>query len=251
MAATKATSALVKRGESNFAIIDDPEAKDVMLGAFEQLGLSNFQLTRLRIPAGGMTAWEVESLEGTRVEQELDVVILAMKGNQKSWWAQPIEEAGGGAPPSCSSSDGRTGFGINHLGDDAVAGEHSCQECAWNQFGSARNGGNGKDCSDFALLFFFTEGSRIPSLLMVPATSLRKLQGYVLKLIDAGKRMEGCITTMRLIKAQSQGGIQYSQLELGWKADLDDEAVASMREVSEEFRKRISDFDAFTPKDEE
>ena len=247
----KDSKALVKRGESSFAIIDDPEAKDVMLGAFDQLGLSNFQLNRLRIPAGGMTAWEVESLEGTTIEQELDVVILAMKGNQKSWWSVPMEEAGGGAPPSCSSSDARTGFGVNTLEADAPHGEHSCQECAWNQFGSARNGGNGKDCSDFALLFFFTEGSRIPSLLMVPATSLRKLQSYVLKLIDAGKRMEGCISTMKLVKAQSQSGIQYSQLELGWKADLDAEAVASMREVSEEFRKRISDFDAFDSKEGE
>jgi len=247
----KQTKALVKRGESNFAIIDDPEAKEVMLGAFDQLGLSNFQLNRIRIPAGGMTAWEIESLEGTTVEQELEVVVLAMKGNQKSWWAVPMEEAGGGAPPSCSSSDARTGFGVNTLDPDAKHGEHACQECAWNQFGSARNGGNGKDCSDFALLFFFTQGSRIPSLLLVPATSLRKLQSYVLKLIDAGKRMEGCITTMKLAKATSQSGITYSQLDLSWRADLDEEAAASMRDVSNEFRKRISDFDAFDSKSEE
>ena len=240
-------NALVKRGESNFAIVDDPEAKDVMLGAFDQLGLSNFQLNRLKIPAGGMTAWEVEALEGTRVEQNLDVVLLAMKGKQKSWWSQPIEEAGGGAPPSCSSQDARTGFGINTLEPDAQPGEHSCHECAWNQFGSARNGGNGKDCSDFAFLFFFTQGSRIPSLLMVPATSLKSLQSYVLKLIDAGKRMEGCVTRMSLKKAQSQAGITYSMLDLSWQADLDEEAGESMKTVSEEFRKRISDFDAFTP----
>ena len=239
------TKALVKRGESDFAIIDDPEAKDIMLSAFDQLGLSNFQLNQLRIPAGGMTAWEVESLEGTTVEQELEVVLLAMKGNQKSWWAVPIEEGGAGVPPSCSSTDGRTGIGVNTLAADAAPGEHSCHECNWNQFGTARNGSNAKDCSDFALLFFFTKGSRIPSLLTVPPTSLRKLQGYVLKLIDAGKRMEGCVTTMRLVKAQSGGGIQYSQLDLGWKADLDESAGAAMRDVSTEFRKRISGFDTF------
>lgn len=249
--APKASSALVAQGSSNFAIIDDPEAKAVMLGAFDQLGLSNFQLNRIRIPAGGMTAWEVETLEGTTVEKELDVVILAMQGNQKSWWSAPIEEAGGGAPPSCSSTDGRTGFGVNVLDADAAHGEHACADCAWNQFGSARNGGNGKDCSDFALLFFFTQGARLPSLLMVPATSIKKLQSYWIKLIDAGKRMEGCVTTLRLAKATSKSGIQYSQLDLGWKADLDEAATASMTELSSEFRGRMSDFDAFSSKEGE
>ena len=240
-----ANNALMKRGETNFAIIDDPNAKDVMLGAFEQLGLSNFQLNRLRIPAGGGSAWEIESLEGTRVETSLDVVILAMQGNQKAWWSVPMDEGGGGAPPNCSSKNGRTGFGNNTLDGGAPPGEHACQDCAWNQFGSARNGGNSKDCGDFALLFFFTQGSRIPSLLSVPATSLRKLQGYVLKLIDAGKAMEGCVTTLSLSKAQSGSGITYSQLELSWKADLDEESVESMKSISSMFRERLSDFDNY------
>ena len=68
---------------------------------------------------------------------------------------------------------------------------------------------------------------------------------FLLKLIDAGKRMEAVITRLGLKKTQSQAGITYSVLDLSWQSDLDAAAAASMREVSDEFRQRISDFDAF------
>lgn len=236
---TKESKALAKQGETGFSIVDDPNASEVMVAAFDQLGLSDFQLSRIKIPAGGMTAWEIDGLEGSRVEKHLDVILLAMKGKQKSWWATPLESAGGGAPPSCSSTDGMTGYGVNTLDIDAEPGQHRCNECAWNQFGSARNGGKGKDCSDFALLYFFTEGSRLPSLLTVPATSLRSLQNYVLRLIDAGKRMEGCVTRLSLKKTQSASGVGFSMLDLSWQKDLSEADSASMAKLAEQFRARL------------
>lgn len=244
MATTEKTTALAKQGTSGFAIVDDSEAKDVMITAFDQLGISNYQLNRLKIPAGGGSAWEIESLEGTRVEQTLDVIILAVKGKQKSWWPIPVDEGGGGTPPSCASTDGRKGYGNNTLegGEDAV---RDCATCAWNQFGSSRGAGNGKDCKDFSLLFCFLEGSRIPSLLTVPATSLKNLQGYILKLIDAGKRMETVVTSMSIAKAQSGAGITYSTLDLAWKADLDEEAAKGMTGVAKAFSARLVDFDQY------
>ena len=241
--------ALVAPSETGYAIIDSPDAHEVMIGAFDQLGVSDFQLNRIKIPAGGGMAWEVESLEGTEVHQDLDVLILAVKGNQKSWWSTTMEEGGGGTPPSCSSKDGINGFGVNTLdaAPDAPPSKHRCSECQWNQFGSA---GAGKACKDHSLLFFFREGSRIPSLLVVPATSQKALQGFVLKLIDAGKRFEGCVTKLSLNKAQSQSGITYSTLGLSWVADLDEEAQAKMVDVSKDFRSRIADFDAFAETDD-
>lgn len=249
--ANKKDAALAEREPSGFAIVDSPEAKDVMISAFDQLGVSNFQLSRLKIPAGGMTAWEVETLEGAQVHQSLDVIILAVKGRQKAWWSSTMDEGGGGAPPSCASTDGRTGNGINSIDAAAVSGQHKCAECAWDRFGSSRNGGSGKDCKDFSYLFAFQQGSRIPSLLIVPATSLKALQGYVLKLIDAGKRMETVVTRLGLKKAVSQSGITYSVLDLSWQADLDNDASQQMVSVSKEFLDRIEDYDAFTSSDDE
>lgn len=241
----KESTALATQGTSGFAIVDDSKAKGVMLTAFEQLGISNYQLNRLKIPAGGGSAWEVESLEGTRVEQNLDVIVLAIKGKQKSWWSASLDEGGGGSPPSCSSTDGRTGFGVNTLGDDVTDAEHACSACEWNQFGSSRGSGNGKDCKDFSLLFCFLEGSRLPSLLTVPATSLKGLQGYVFKLIDSGKRMENVITRLSLKKTQSASGITYSTLDLSWVKDLDEGASTEMTEIHEAFSARLTDFDNY------
>ncbi|HIF23191.1 MAG TPA: hypothetical protein EYQ27_15135 [Gemmatimonadetes bacterium] len=237
------SKALVTRGNSGFAIVDDSTAKEIMLSAFEQLGLSNFQLNRIKIPSGGMTSWEVESLEGSSIEKHLDVIIVSMVGKQKSWWAVPIDQGGVGSPPSCSSTDGRTGVGNNTLDPDAASGTHKCVECTWNQFGSSRGQGEGKDCSDTTLLFFFPKGGRIPSLLVVPATSLKSLQNYVLRLIDAGKRMETCVTRLALKKAASRSGISYSQLDISWVADLGEEEAGNMVEVAREFREKSREFD--------
>ena len=240
--------ALAKIDETGYAIIDSPDAHEVMIGAFDQLGISDFQLSRIKIPAGGGMAWEVEALEGVQVHQHLDVLVLAIKGNQKSWWSTSMEDGGGGTPPSCSSKDGVFGFGINTLDAplDEEPSKHRCSECPWNQFGSA---GAGKACKDQSLLFFFREGSRIPSLLTVPATSLKGLQKYVLQLIDAGKRVEGCVTRLSLKKTQSQSGITYSTLDLSWVKDLDEAATEKMAAVSKDFRARIEDFDAFASAD--
>jgi hypothetical protein len=242
---TEDKKAVTMRKATGFAIVDLPEAKEDMIIAFDQLGINDRLLSRIKVPAGGMTAWEVEDIEGTQVHQHLDVIIVAMKGRQKAWWPSTMDEGGGGSPPSCVSSDGKYGFGVNALGEDAVEGKNLCAECAWNKFGSSRSGGNGKDCKDFALLFFFREGSRIPSLLQVPATSLKVLQNYVIRLIDGGKQFTGCVSRLGLKKTQSQGGITYSTLDLSWVSDLDAEAAAAMKSVGKEFLARIDDYNAF------
>ena len=243
---SETTEALVKREPTGFAIVDEPQAKTAMVDAFDQLGITDRFLNRIKVPAGGMTAWEVEDLEGTEVHQTIDVVIVGMRGKQKAWWNTSMEDGGGGAPPSCTSTDGRNAQGINTLDADAVSGKHLCAECAWNKFGSSRSGGNGKDCKDFSLLFFFREGSRMPSLLQVPATSLKPLQSYIMQLIDKGKRFEGVVTQLGLQKAQSQSGITYSTLTMTKVRDLDPESASEMVSIGKDFISRIEDFDAFS-----
>lgn len=241
----KPTEDLTVAADSGFAIVDQPEAKEAMLAAFDQLGISESLLTRIKLPTGGMTAFMVEELEGQQVHQHLDVILVAIKGRQKAWWSTGLEESGGGAPPSCTSSDGMTGFGNNTLDPDAGEGNHSCNECPWGKFGSARSGGQGKDCKDFSVLFFFREGSRIPSVMTVPATSLKALQNYVLRLIDNGKRFEGVVTRISLVPATSAGGITYSKLDINYVKDLDVAAAAGMVEVGKDFMSRLSTFENF------
>ena len=238
---------VAKAVESGFAIVDQPQARETMLAAFDQLGITESLLTRIKLPSGGMTAFMVDELEGQQVHQHLDVILVAIKGRQKAWWSTSLEESGGGAPPNCSSTDGIHGFGNNTLVDDAVDGQHLCSECPWSKFGSSRFGGsNGKDCKDFSVLFFFREGSRIPSVMSVPATSLKALQNYVLRLIDNGKRFEGVVTRISLVAATSGSGITYSKLDINFVKDLDPASAENMVGVGKEFMSRISEFDNFS-----
>jgi hypothetical protein len=242
---SKSNKAIAKQEPSGFAIIDQKDARETMLAAFDQLGVTESLLQRVKVPTGGMAAFMVEELDGQNVVPHLDVIMVAIKGRQKAWWAKMPEEGGTGSPPSCTSTDGLRGFGNNTLKDDAAAGEHLCAECPWSKFGSARNGGAGKDCGDYSVLFFFREGSRIPAVLNVPGTSLKGLQSYILKLIDNGKRFEGVVTRIAVKAATSKSGITYSQLDLSFVKDLSEEAAKAMTEMGKEFMGRIRSYDAF------
>lgn len=242
---SKNDKAIAKQEPTGFAIIDQQGARETMLAAFDQLGVTESLLQRIKIPTGGMSAFMVEELEGQQVVQHLDVILVAIKGRQKAWWAKLPEEGGTGSPPSCTSTDGIRGFGNNTLKEDAAAGEHLCAECPWSKFGSARNGGAGKDCGDFSVMFFFREGSRIPAVLNVPGTSLKGLQSYILKLIDNGKRFEGVVTRLSIKAATSKSGITYSQLDLSFVKDLPEDDAQEMVTVGKEFMDRIRSYEAF------
>ena len=93
------------------------------------------------------------------------------------------------------------------------------------------------------MLFFFREGSRMPTVMNVPATSLKALQAYVLRLIDHGKRMEGVVTRISLKKAQSASGIGYSQLEIGYQRDLSEADADAMVNLGQQFMGQVQSYD--------
>lgn len=239
--------ALTTPAASGFAIVDEPDAREMLVGAFDELGVSSFQLNRITIPAGGSTAFMVPTLEGETPMQEINAVIVMVKGNQKAWWRE--SEVSGGSPPDCSSTDGKYGMGMNTLDENEELGKHLCSECVWNTFGSHRGGGRGKDCKDSAQVFFFEKEGRLPTLLSAPATSLPVVQQYVMKLLNAGKGFEQVITKIGLEKMQGGGGGVYSRLTLSYGGDLEPEAATAMRDLGKELRQRLGSFDAFAPSD--
>ena len=241
----KKERALTTPAETGFAIVDEPQAREMLLSTFDQMGISNFQLGRVKIPAGGMTAFMVETLEGEVPMQEIEAVIINIKGQQKSWWRETMEESTSSGPPDCQSTDGKTGFGMNTLDDAEQNGTHKCFECVWNQFGSHRGGGKGKDCKDAAHIFFFQKDGRLPTLLSAPATSLPMVQKYVMNLLNAGKGVEQVVTKIGLEAVKGGGGGVYSRLTLSYGGELEQEAAATMHELGKEIRTRLGDFDAY------
>jgi hypothetical protein len=234
--------ALTKRAETGFALIDAPDARAILDEAFEQFGLTRGELSRLKIPAGGSTTWEIEDVKektGIRSCQELDVVVLGIMGNQKAWWSTPVGEGGEDAP-SCVSVDGSVGVGNNTVDPEAERGMHKCADCPWSQWGSSRGGGGGKDCNDTSLLFFITANEAIPQYLQVPATSLKPLKKYGLALVSARIKVTSLVTRLALSKTVSGGGHSYSTLTLSKVDDLDSEAAADMDALAKSFMAKMT-----------
>ena len=105
----------------------------------------DFQLDRVKLPAGGGTAFEVpaDDGEGTDMVKELRGVILF---NHPAYAMYRDKYAGGNAAPDCSSFDGITGCG-NPGG--------ACADCPYNKFGSGD--GKSKLCKNKRLLYILRE----------------------------------------------------------------------------------------------
>jgi hypothetical protein len=215
---------------SSFAIVASPDGPSMLTEAFSQLGIDSMQLSRLKIPAGGGTQWAVNTLTGEVMSNHLDIIVAGIKGNEKVWWRDDFSGAGG--PPTCSSHDGITGFGTPSAESDEP-GSHACKTCPWNQWGSSRSGGPGKDCSDIAFLLFFQQDAQLPDLLVVPPSSLKAVRDYSMQLMRAGKNIRHVVTRLSLERAKSKGGIQYAQICPSFVRDLTDDEKAIMNGVSE------------------
>lgn len=221
--------------KSDFLILQNPDMADTLAEALQSSGVSEFDLPRLKVPSGGGLAWEVETLEGVDVKKSVDVVLGVVRSGQRAWWKVPVGQ-GESAPPSCRSSDGRTGFGVNSLEEGAEDATHDCATCPWSQWGSSRSRADSraKDCTEKAFVLCFSKESALPMLLSVPPTSLKALKAYQLKLIGACAPMTSVVTQLSL--RRESGANDYSVIEFGFSGKLDDDAAAEMKRLGESLK---------------
>lgn len=196
-----------------------------------------FDLPRVKVPAGGGTQWEIETLEGTKGMSEL-IGIICYQHDARSYYIQSFEESGGGSPPDCSSTDGVIGKG-------APGG--SCISCALAKFGSAKDGkGNptkGQACGAAKRLFLLTPHSAMPIMLQTPPTSLKALSKYMVQLIGAGCRYSDVLTRITLKKEKSDTGIVYSECEFSVVMETTPEGARKIRRVTDPAHKKmVKDF---------
>ena len=95
--------------------------------ADEYAGLE-FSIDRVKLPAGGGTAFEVPAEDGEDTEMVKDITgVILYNHPAYAYYASAF--AGGHAAPDCSSIDGATGIGTP--GGD-------CRRCPFNKFGFRR-----------------------------------------------------------------------------------------------------------------
>ena len=156
-----------------------------------------FSLDRIKIPAGGMTAFEVPTGDGenTELQKELECVIL-LSHPANAYYHDVYK--GGSNPPDCGSFDGITG-------SDGTA----CKTCPYNQFGSGD--GKAKACKNRRMLYLLRENEIFPLILNLPTGSLKGFTRYVQSLLTVHLRPHQVVTRISLRKASSSSNIEYSQ----------------------------------------
>ncbi len=71
--------------------------------------ITDRDLDRITLPAGGSRQWEVPTIEGSEYTDTLDGIIIHQTP-PRAYWKKDLDEGGGGTPPDCSSPDGERGF---------------------------------------------------------------------------------------------------------------------------------------------
>jgi hypothetical protein len=189
----------------------------------ELSGLSG-SFERIKIPAAGMTVFEIpgENPDSPETVKEFSAVIL----HHHPLYAYYTDKyTGGSNPPDCGSFDGITGVG-NPGGD--------CAGCPFNKFGSGENGA--KACKNRRRIYLLREGEIFPMILSLPTGSLKDFTRYIMRLLSKGKKSNAVVTKFTLKKATNNSGIAYSQAQFSVDRDLMGEEFALISGLTEQVK---------------
>lgn len=201
-----------------YAILDPTQdVKGLVEANLGGESITPFDLTRIKVPAGGGTAWDVPTLSGSEMQKSIEGVLIHV-ARRRAYWASNDPS---GEPPDCSSADGE--YGVGKPGG-------SCDLCPLNEFGSAKNGeGRGKACKESRLLFMMRPTDRMPIVVAAPPGSLKAIKQYALQLSNHGLPMFGVVTKLELSKVNNKDGIAFSQIKPSVSATLPKESIDAMR----------------------
>lgn len=192
-----------------------------ILGGF-QGEISQFDLERVRVPTGGSINWEIPALEGPTASRELSGVIVAWT-RQRSYWSASPEETGGAQAPNCSSPDGILGFG------DPGG---NCSQCPFAKWGSRTDSSRGQACKEQIALFLLRNDTIMPTVLVVPPTSVVNVRRYFVSLASRAVPYWGVHTGFTLDKKMSNGNQPYAVVTPRVIDKLDAETADKAREMS-------------------
>jgi hypothetical protein len=189
--------------------------------------LTEFDLDRVKMPAGGGKFWEVPTMDGDKAEPVLEGVVVITK-NVRAYWPRSVDEGDGNEPPQCSSPDA-----IHGVGDPGIA----CDECPYSRFGSStKEGSKGQACKQMRQLFLISERSVLPLVLTLPPTSLAAARKYFMRLAShSGIYYWATTTKIALEQADGPAG-KYSVATFSQGnplAEADVAAITKYREALE------------------
>ena len=180
-----------------------------------------FSFDRVKLPAGGGTAFEIPSADGEDSEMAKDITGVIVY-NHPAFAYYHDKYNGGSNPPDCGSFDGVSGIG-NPGG--------SCQKCPYNKFGSGD--GQSKLCKNKRMLYILREGELFPITISLPTGSLKTFTNYVKSQLSRGRKLNQVVTKITLKKAANASGIAFSQAVFGFVRMLTAEERAAVSGVTD------------------
>ena len=238
-AAQTGTELAAQDGLSEQGGFANTEALSIIQESMDDLAGLEFGLDRIKLPAGGVTAFEVPGDEDeTEMVKDITGVIL-YNHPAYAYYINPY--TGGNNPPDCASVDGLNGTG-NPGGN--------CKTCPFNQFGSGD--GQGKACKNRRMLYIMREGELFPMMLNLPTGSLKEFTKYVKRQLTKGRRLSRIVTKIQLKKAKSATGIDFSQAVFSFVRMLNPAEVAAMEQMTEQVKGYAANLNisALVPDDE-
>ena len=209
---------------------DRDEFLAVIQENFGDTGIQPGDLDRIKMPAGGGTAWEVPTLEGEEHFKEVEGIIIAWQ-SPRVYWAVSLDDQNEPQPPDCSSEEGKVGQGEYGPGSDGNP-SGLCAECPMNQWGSADDG-KGKACKEQRLIYLLQPGGVLPITVGLPPTSIQPLRKYMLRLASEGIPYYGVTTKLGLTKVTGQFTYSVVVPKLGQRLD------PAMREAAKQYGESI------------
>lgn len=182
------------------------------------------QLDRIKIPAGGSTAFEIPSADGDDSEMVREITGVILYNHPANAYYTD-KYTGGSNPPDCSSFDG-----IHGLGNPGG----SCKSCPFNKFGSGE--GKSKACKNRRMLYILRDGELFPVILNLPVGSSGAYKNYVKRLLTQRNSLSRVVTSISLKKAMSDSNIAYSQASFKFVRSLTDKEIESLAPLVEQMK---------------
>ncbi len=199
-------------------ITDIRDAVIANLGEGE-MNAANFE--RIKVPAGGGTAWTVQGLDGEEIEKELAGIIVAWR-DTRAYWSVPMEQSDGNMPPDCYSLDARTGVGKPGI---------ECHKCEFAKFGSGPKG-EGQACKLVRQLFLLREENLLPEIVSLPPSSIKPARQFFMRLASKAAPCYSLVTKIGLEKTKNAQGIVYSKATFTSGGRLTPEQTARVKEYA-------------------
>ena len=219
--------------------LTDQEAKavqDAFAVNIASGSITEFDLPRIHVNPG-TALWLIPTLEGEETAPSIEGVVVLVRDTRAYFAKKGV----GNQPPDCSSLDGITGTarpGVNLGGP--------CVKCPMAQFGSATDDTGaqaaGQACKQSKQLFMLRGQSMFLELITLPATSLKAVRQFFLKLTTQGIQYHTAILRIDLEKAQNAQGKPYGKASLKFVRKLSEEEISravGFRALAESISSRV------------